>query len=375
MLSEKLEFEDVTGVGRVQLELIPDQRVYTFIGENGVGKTKMLEALFQVFFFTNSLVANTLVNDRIYFRFKSFKQFGENSFSIIREGDNQPMCIFSKDFFPEKKHLIPVLFLGSQARGTIKNSSQSTIEPLGSLDNRRKKYIQSITQKMDNDFTSMNMDSDIEKWFITLAQSSNPYQKNEDNRGLEIEIVTNILNKIDSRIDPEFLEISGDGKVSLKIEGHKRELKQLSSGFSSIIKLIQAIVSGYGFFTNETNIQHVKGVVLIDEIESHLHLKWQANIIPLLKNIFPNTTFYITTHSSIVLSQLKDGEAYKIYRDNDGAVKTQKIPSPNNSALVDILNDIFHIDINKKKLENSNASDQDNAKKNLLELLKKQGSK
>lgn len=373
MLSEKLEFEDVTGVGRVQLELMPDQRVYTFIGENGVGKTKMLEALFQVFFFTNSLVANTLVNDRIYFRFKSFKQFGENSFSIIREGDNQPMYIFSKDFFPEKKHLIPVLFLGSQARGTIKNSSQSTVEPLGSLDNRRKKYIQSITQKMDNDFTSMNMDSDIEKWFITLAQSSNPYQKNEDNRGLEIEIVTNILNKIDSRIDPEFLEISGDGKVSLKIEGHKRELKQLSSGFSSIIKLIQAIVSGYGFFTNETNIQHVKGVVLIDEIESHLHLKWQANIIPLLKNIFPNTTFYITTHSSIVLSQLKDGEAYKIYRDNDGAVKTQKIASPNNSALVDILNDVFHIDINKKKLENSHASDQENAKKSLLELLKKQG--
>lgn len=265
------------------------------------------------------------------------------------------------------------MFLGSQARGTIKNSSQSTVEPLGSLDNRRKKYIQSITQKMDNDFTSMNMDSDIEKWFITLAQSSNPYQKNEDNRGLEIEIVTNILNKIDSRIDPEFLEISGDGKVSLKIEGHKRELKQLSSGFSSIIKLIQAIVSGYGFFTNETNIQHVKGVVLIDEIESHLHLKWQANIIPLLKNIFPNTTFYITTHSSIVLSQLKDGEAYKIYRDNDGAVKTQKIASPNNSALVDILNDVFHIDINKKKLENSHASDQENAKKSLLELLKKQG--
>lgn len=375
MLGEKLEFEGVVGVGRVQLELKPDQQVYTFIGENGVGKTKMLEALFQVLFFTNSLVANTLVNDRVHFRFKSFKLFGENSFSIIREDDSQPMYILAKSFFPEKKHLIPVLFLGSQARGTIQNSSKNTIESLGSLDNRRKKYIQSITKKMDDGFISMNMDSDIEQWFVTLAQSANPYQKSEDNRGLEIKTVTSILHKIDSRIDPDFLEISGDGHVSLKIEGNKRELKQLSSGFSSIIKLVQAIVSGYGFFTNEKNIQRIKGFVLIDEIESHLHLKWQANIIPLLKNIFPNTIFYITTHSSIVLSQLKDGEAYKLYRDHDGAVKTQKIPSPNNSALIDILNDVFHIDINKKKLENSNASDQKDAKKNLLELLKKQGGK
>ncbi len=219
------------------------------------------------------------------------------------------------------------------------------------------------------------MGTSIEEWFVTLARSSNPYQKKEDNRDVEIKTVIRLLSEIDNRIDSEFMEISGDDRVSLKIENQKRELSQLSSGFASILKLIQAIVSGYGYFTNETNLQHVKGIVFIDEIESHLHLTWQANIIPLLKTLFPNTIFYITTHSSIVLSQLKEGEAYTLYRDDSGTVKSRKIEAPNKAALVDIMKDVFKVDLNQMKLENSNADEQQEAKSTLLQLLKQQEKK
>ena len=135
---------------------------------------------------------------------------------------------------------------------------------------------------------------------------------------------------------------------------------------------MQSIIAGYSYFTNETNIAHVKGVVFIDEIESHLHTKWQATIIPTLKRLFPNTTFYITTHSAIVLSQLQHGEAYELYRDQeDGVVKTELIEHPNNAAFVDLLKDAFDIDINKLKLARDNAPNQLNAKRMLSELLEK----
>lgn len=39
---------------------------------------------------------------------------------------------------------------------------------------------------MKDNFNSLNMDIDTEQWFTTLAQSSNPYQKAEDNREIEI---------------------------------------------------------------------------------------------------------------------------------------------------------------------------------------------
>ena len=46
------------------------------------------------------------------------------------------------------------------------------------------------------------------------------------------------------------------------------------------------------------------GIVLIDEIELHLHPAWQTQILPRLFETFPHVQFFITTHSSFVLSQL-----------------------------------------------------------------------
>ncbi|WP_312412863.1 AAA family ATPase [Pseudescherichia sp.] len=377
MLGEKLEFAGLTGVGRVQLDLEPDQHIYTFIGENGVGKTKTLEALFQVAFFSHQAVAeiSTPFTGRD-FNFHDFLRKSAPYLSInLKTEADLFLPNWHKKFFAEMAHNLPVVYLGAQARGVIKNNGVLRNLHLGTLKQRREHYLSDITQKMKTDFSSLNMGSSIEEWFITLARSSNPYQKKEDNRDVEIKTVIRLLSEIDNRIDPEFMEIGGDDRVSLKIENQKRELSQLSSGFASILKLIQAIISGYGYFTNETNLQNVKGIVFIDEIESHLHLTWQANIIPLLKTLFPNTTFYITTHSSIVLSQLKEGEAYKLYRDESGIVKSRKIEAPNKAALVDIMKDVFKVDLNQMKLENSNADEQQEAKSTLLQLLKQQEKK
>lgn len=378
MLGEKLEFEGLTGVGKVQLDLEPNQQIYTFIGANGVGKTKTLEALFQVLFFSHELIGKANIVFRgENFRFKRFEQLSINPYIMNMDRSNTLYNTqhWYKSSFSPLAHNHPVIYLGAQARGIVKHLKSGNGVALGSVTQRRENYFSSITKKMESDFGSLNMETSIEEWFITLARSSNPYQKKEDNRDIEIKTVIRLLNKLDERFDPDFLEISGDDRVSLMISGQKRELSQLSSGFASILKLMQAIVSGYGYFTNETNLQKVKGIVLIDEIESHLHLTWQANIIPLLKQIFPNTTFYITTHSSIVLSQLKEGEAYRLYRDDNGVVKTNKVPAPNKAALVDIMKDVFKVDLNQMKLENSSVDEQKDAKNNLLSLLKKQEKK
>jgi hypothetical protein len=76
-----------------------------------------------------------------------------------------------------------------------------------------------------------------------------------------------------------------------------------------------------------------------------------------------------------VLSQLKEGEAYTLYRDDSGTVKSRKIEAPNKAALVDIMKDVFKVDLNQMKLENSNADEQQEAKSTLLQLLKQQEKK
>ncbi|MFS4585775.1 AAA family ATPase, partial [Neisseria gonorrhoeae] len=164
------------------------------------------------------------------------------------------------------------------------------------------------------------MENDLEEWIIQRARSANPYQANEDNRKIEIDILLFLLNQFDGRIAPDFLEIKGDDRIFIKLDNQKRELSGLSSGFTSILKIMQSIVAGYSYFTNEQQIANVRGVVLIDEIESHLHNEWQIKIVPLLKKLFPNTTFFITTHSSLVISQLEQGGAYRLVRSKEDGV-------------------------------------------------------
>jgi predicted ATP-binding protein involved in virulence len=85
---------------------------------------------------------------------------------------------------------------------------------------------------------------------------------------------------------------------------------------------------------------------MIDEIESHLHISWQSKIIDLFKDLFPNTIFYITTHSSLILSQLVEDEVYKLEINYEGIVRSKSIVSPGKAAFIDILKDGFDVDLN-----------------------------
>ncbi len=59
------------------------------------------------------------------------------------------------------------------------------------------------------------------------------------------------------------------------------------------------------------------GIVMIDEIELHLHPSWQRMIIPKLTEIFPNLQFIVTTHSPQVLGEVADGKVYYLEYDPD----------------------------------------------------------
>lgn len=371
LLSGKIRFEQMKGVGTMELDFLPDQRVYTLIGENGVGKTKFLESWFVVLLFTNSLIKNKkFYVDSKLLPFSSFSSY--LGISTIRN-----IVGNSDEFILDYIHTFPIIFLSAQHRGDIKQQD-ARVDKIGSAQNRQKNYFEKLVGVFrDNtshkNLKSLNMDTNLEEWIIQRAQSANPYQAKEDNREIEIKTLLKLLHQIDIRIDPEFLEISGSNRVFIKIENQKRELSELSSGFSSILKMLQSIIAGYSYFTNETQIANVRGVVLIDEIESHLHNQWQVKIIPLLKKLFPNTTFFITTHSSLVISQLKHGEAYRLERNkDDGVVYGKLIEYPSNVSFVDLLHDAFDVNLNQLKRDSLNDDQQQEAKKALLQLVKQE---
>jgi predicted ATPase len=88
------------------------------------------------------------------------------------------------------------------------------------------------------------------------------------------------------------------------------ELEQLSEGYSAIIRIITEIIMRMeaikrGVFT-------LPGIVLIDEIETHLHVSLQKKILSLLTKFFPNIQFIVTTHSPFVLTSTTNTVIYDI---------------------------------------------------------------
>ena len=351
-ITKKIRFHSVVGVGDIELDLEKTQAVYCFIGRNGVGKTKLLEAFFQWLFFNSDAAQPEL---------RKFSGTHPRLYSGITYESGTFQFIVN----------LPIVYLGALHRGQIQSDNHLPEQLIGTFETRRNKYIQSLVVSMQNNFSSINMDSSVEEWFTTRMFSSNAFQKAEDNRELEVKLVLKLLHEIDKSIDPEFAAMSGDGRVFIKLNGAERELSHLSSGFSSVVKIIQAIVAGYANFTNERALQTVKGIVLIDEIESHLHNQWQAKILPTLKRLFPNTVFIVTTHSPLVLSQLKHGEAYRLERDDDGVVRNHLIKHPNKVVFAELLNDGFGVDLNQLKLlQETSAQELLSEKSALLNLLR-----
>jgi predicted ATP-binding protein involved in virulence len=372
--------EGLRGVGNVELHFAPAQRVYTLFGPNGVGKTKCLEAIYQFLLLFNNDFYRYFHRDlrrsnpgKLTSNLSLRDVEGGVAFEHQDEVSFQELKALGKkcEEFP---HQLPVVFIGANRPARLMNDMNAHDDrPLGKFEDRQGAYFREILENFKSDrLGSQGMkDGDTQVWFVKRAQSANPYQKSKDDRSVEITTVITLLHEIDSRIDPESLQIDGAGNTFLKVEEEKFEFGELSSGFASLVKLVQTIVAGYAAFTNEKQLRHVRGIVLIDEIDAHLHVEWQAKIIPCLKSLLPNTTFYIATHSPLVLTQLKDGEAYLLKRDTDGVVRSQMAEGTNRRLFADMLEQAFGVDLNKLKFQ---AMDQDRehnqkAKQHLLSLL------
>jgi len=78
-------------------------------------------------------------------------------------------------------------------------------------------------------------------------------------------------------------------------------LEHLAAGFRSVINIIGDIIVRYGERPGSSNYKDFSGIVLIDEIENHLHPLLQRELPEALSRVFPNLQFIASTHSPIPL--------------------------------------------------------------------------
>ncbi len=103
-----------------------------------------------------------------------------------------------------------------------------------------------------------------------------------------------------------------DYSFTIKTEGKTFKFTEMSDGFIAAIDIIADLILKMQNGDTLTRNYLKQGIVLIDEIETHLHLELQRIVMPLLTKVFPNIQFIITTHSPFVLSSMPDAVAYDL---------------------------------------------------------------
>lgn len=90
------------------------------------------------------------------------------------------------------------------------------------------------------------------------------------------------------------------------------DFNTLSSGYSAILDIVVDLIMRMEKTSNRKFEYNMPGIALIDEIETHLHLELQKNIMSLLTTIFPNIQFIVTTHSPFILNSLDNVVIYDL---------------------------------------------------------------
>jgi len=137
--------------------------------------------------------------------------------------------------------------------------------------------------------------------------------------------VLDALRSVVGELVPEFsnLRIQESPRLGFIVDkrGQPFYLHQLSDGERGLLALVFDLTRRLAIANPESDNPIAEGValVLIDEIELHLHPKWQRDVLGRLRNVFQNCQFVVTTHSPLVLGEV-EARCVRFLEFQDGKV-------------------------------------------------------
>lgn len=315
----KLELENFRGFRHLVLDFHPELNV--LVGVNGSGKTTVLDAIVQMLWWGWFGQDGPSHVDR---------KFGETNHRIVLELEHHgktangifwseekkvvrrtgPITIL-KDELDFQKGPIPILGYLSALRSATDATSGSNKPQIWSLERVWKESLHH--SRFDAFF----------QWFREREDLENADRLDDvDYRDRNLEAVRRALESLlpgftKPRVRrPRFEtgETFSTPVLTMSKDGQELAFSQLSEGERMMVAMVGDIARRLAIANPEGDPLAGEGVIMIDEIDLHLHPKWQASIVPALRRTFPNLQFIVTTHSPIVLGYVEP-ESVRLFHD------------------------------------------------------------
>ena len=355
MYIEEIELENFRGFNQISLKKIPTN-IVVFIGINGAGKSSIIDAISIMLYNIilglapsmlelkkdKKLEEEDINNQESLAKVKIKTDFGSWSISKLRDTRKQ-----KKELSQETQKYLSSIKKYWQVNPQF-NLPLAVYYPV----NRRVTDISLETPEKDY-FTqsdAINLEGvdvnfkDFFQWFRQREDIENEFRLNQDSNYRDKQLET--VRKAILQLMPNFTNFRVRRsppplRLTLIKNGETLAINQLSDGEKCLITMIGDLAKRLVIANPSLDDPlQGKGIVLIDEVELHLHPQWQRDIIPNLTNIFPNCQFIITTHSPQVLSHIKPENIYVLELTSEGIVARKPESSfgrDSNSILEDIM--------------------------------------
>lgn len=109
-----------------------------------------------------------------------------------------------------------------------------------------------------------------------------------------------------------------DGNVLVRAHGREAPVARMSDGYKSLFAMAVDIMCRMVEYWG--SLEAARGIVLIDEIETHLHPRWKMQVMGALRRSLPQVQFVATTHDPLCLRGMLDGEVHVLYRNEAGEI-------------------------------------------------------
>jgi predicted ATP-binding protein involved in virulence len=307
----KLQIEGVGGIRSIELQF--NQSMNLICGPNGIGKTTILEVISHLFFNGKTQILKRNVGS------KKSKIVVE----IENNGNHDSTTIEFDTFEPEKTTRVSSLHQYSSGVITFKTARIFNYQALQAVSKDANKEQSSLWNEAMH---GINL-NEIKNWFVNRFL----YSVHKD--VLQPEQISNLelAKKCFSILDPTFTFSRVDASTNeILINTPSGEIyyEYLSSGFKSIISILFGIIKEieYRFTDPRIKASEFKGIIIIDEIELHLHPEWQSKIVDILLEVFPDAQFFASTHSPHIIQASSPNQIIAL--DNSGnKVIQRQLPS------------------------------------------------
>ena len=330
--------------------------IHIFTGENGTGKSTVLQSLASTYLIPN-------VRVRLYpyiadkFRFKnsssviSISNNGGSSepvnYNFVTDGD------FVTNFFSHH------LNLGYGQK--IKNYPDSKFDfcffSYSGYRRTNRIKVDSIRELKDNplenatDFDNSANPQQLVQWIANTKtkEALESIKNGSGNPGRYRKAIERIEQTVSEIIEKpvKFVMETDPLAVSVEIDNQQISLDALPDGLKSIISWIADLLMRMDRikWATDEEVFDRNFILFLDEIEVHLHPAWQRKILPVVQKLFKNAQIFISTHSPFVVGSVDDAWVYKLENVDGNARLADGFPvlSSSGKSYQLVLDEIFGI--------------------------------